>query len=65
MLQFSHNPGFALETGQEVGVLFEGRVQHLDSHVAVQGRMVGFEDRGHAPLTQLLDDAIRSDVFSW
>lgn len=64
MLQFGHDPRLALETGQEVGVLFEGWVQHLDSHVAVQGWMVGFEDRGHAPLSQLLDDTIWSDVFS-
>jgi len=34
--------------------------QHLEGHVAIQRRLVGFVHRGHAPLANLLDDAILS-----
>lgn len=47
MFQARDDLRFALEAGEEVLIFLKCLVQHLDRHVAIQTRMVGFVDRRH------------------
>jgi hypothetical protein len=55
MLEPGDDLGLALEAHQEAGIFAERRMQHLERHVAVERRVVGFVNRRHAPLPKLFD----------
>ena len=65
MLQLGDDARFALKAREEVGVLLERRMQHLDRHEAIEAGVIGLEDRRHAAATQLFDDLIWPDVFTF
>ena len=64
VIEFCHQARLALEARREVWVFAESGMQHLERHVAVERGVVSLVDRGHAALSQLLDDAVGTDIFS-
>ena len=56
--------GLALEALGETGVVQELPRQDLERHVAVEGRLEGPVDRGHAAPAERLDDAVGAGVRS-
>src|SRR3972149_3428921 len=54
----------ARRASREVGFLQERGMEHLEGHVAVQGRVIGLVDRGHPALTELLNDPVRTNVLA-
>jgi hypothetical protein len=54
----SHSRCFPLETSDEVFVLCQMTVEHLNGHIAVKERLISFVDRGCSPMAQSGQDAI-------
>ena len=56
--ELRHRAGLALEAGAEGGFAGERRIHHLDRHFAVQARVDGCIDCGHATAGDLGADAV-------
>src|SRR5947208_8611366 len=64
MVQRSKKLGFAVETGDKMGILFQIRVQQLDRNVALELRIERFPDLCHATRSQSLLEFIFAEA-SW
>ena len=64
MVKLGNYARFPLEPLSELRILLESWVQHLDCHVAIEIGVVGLKNRGHPALTELLDNAIWTNVFA-
>jgi hypothetical protein len=52
--------GLAMEACQELGVMLKILGQHLKGHIALQRRLPGHIDHGHAAPPQFLNDLVRA-----
>jgi hypothetical protein len=58
MAELGSRAGLSLEALDELLVEGELGREDLDGHVAIEGRLEGAVDHGHAPTSQLFDDLI-------
>ena len=65
MAQPGDGVGFAAEARQEFVVFHQVGAQHLDRHVAVELRVVGPVDLGHAAASEGFEDAIFSNGLTF
>ena len=65
MAQGSDGAGFAPEAGKEFLLFHQIGAQDLDSHIAVELRVVGFIDLGHAAASERFEDAIFAEGLSF
>ena len=64
MVKLGDYARFPLEPLKELWILLESWVQHFDRHVAIEIGVVSLKDSSHPSLTELLDNAVWTDVFT-
>ncbi len=62
MIQRRQQPRLAIEAGAPLGIGREQRRQHLDRHIAAEGRIVRAIHLAHAAGAEQPDDAIRTEL---
>ena len=55
---------FALQPGQPIGIVEEGRGERFNGHVAVQARVAGAVDLAHASGAERADDLVGAEACS-
>ena len=65
MAQLGDRHRLATEALAELRVLGKHLGQDLERDHALERRLVGLEDRGHAAPSYLLDDLVRADLDAW
>src|SRR5207249_1947331 len=61
MIELCQDLRFALEARHALGILSEGRREHLDRHVAIQARVPRAIDLAHAARAERREDLVGSD----
>ena len=62
MVQRGQDLGFALQTGQPVGILRQGRRQHLDGYITVEIGVSGAVDLAHAAGAEGGEDLVGAEA---